>query len=345
VRGILRRLRGGAPRPLPAGAREDGYRRALLAALERDLAGAEQALVHLARADSTDFDAHRLLGRLYCARGEIGRAIRVHQNLLLRTDLSARERVDALADLAADFQRGGFVRRAIAAYDEVVAHDPKHVAAHRALVRLLVAVREFPRALDCARRLARLEGRAGAHEQAGLLVEMAQAAHAEGRSSDARKALRRALRLDRTSVRAWAETGALEAERGRTRAALAAWKRAAELDPAAAAPVYPRLEAAFAGRGRARDYEAFLREQLLGRPGDAAATLALARALAARGEVDEAVGLLRGLLEREPERVEAYTALGRILLAAGREAEALKAYEETLGVLERSGLEARESSA
>lgn len=314
-------------------------RGALLAVLDRELDEAERLIAAAVKLDSTGVEPYLALARLYRMRGEIGRAIRIHQNLLLRSDLTPAQTVAALADLAADFQRGGFLQRAIASWDEVLAHDPKHRRALRALVPLLADVRDFPRAIEMSRRLARLGGDGGGDvaSEAELLVQSAEHAHAEGRSDDARKALKRALRRDARSVPAWIAFGEIEAERGRTKAALAAWSRVPALDRRAGARVYPRLEATYAALGRARDFEAYLAERIAERPDDPQARLAQARTLAARGAADEALESLRGLLERDPDDLEARATLGRILVSEGREAEAAKAYGELLDVLERRG--------
>jgi lipopolysaccharide biosynthesis regulator YciM len=308
---------------------------ALLAVLEPDLERAEGILAEVVRRDSNAVRAYLALARVFRARGELGRALRIHQNLLLRLDASAPEGLVALLDLAADYRQGGYLRRAIASYEEALAHDPRRREALRALVPLLAEAREHPRAIELSRRLARAEGRDGSGEEARLRVAMAETAAAEGRSQDARRALKQALRRDRGCAAAWALLGALEAERGRTRAALAAWSRVPRLDRAAGPRVYPQLEATFAALGRARDFEAYLRELLETTPDDPEARLALARSLAARGECDEALAELRRVLGRDPLRADARAALGRLLLAEGREAEALKEYAELLDALER----------
>jgi lipopolysaccharide biosynthesis regulator YciM len=189
-----------------------------------------------------------------------------------------------------------------------------------------------------ARRLARVEGRDASGEEARLRVEMAETAAAEGRSHDARRALKQALRKDRACVSAWCRLGELEGERGRPRAALAAWARVPRLDRAAGRRVYPQLEATYAALGRTRDYEGFLRELLAETPEDPAARLALARTLAARGDLEEAVRELRGMLERDADDLEARGALGRLLLSERRDDEAAKEYAGLLDVLERRGL-------
>lgn len=318
---------------------ESALQRALLAVLDRDLEDAEGLLEGAARLDSESVVPYLALARLYRARGEIGRAIRLHQTLLLRADLEPERRLEALLGLATDFRQGGFLRRAIAAYEEVLAHRPEHAGALRALVRLSTDGRDYERAVELNRRLARVEGRAPGPAEAELLVGMAEAARAEGRTEDARRVLARALRRDRRCVAAWIELGQVEAERGRTKRALAAWKRVPEIDRRSAPRVYPRLAATFAALDRPRDFEKFLRGLLEREPEDVGARLALARALAARGETEEALAEVRRLLEREPGHLEAHAVLGRVLLEADREGEAVrKAYTELLAVLERQPL-------
>ncbi|MEE2679925.1 MAG: tetratricopeptide repeat protein [Myxococcota bacterium] len=332
MRWLTRAFRGDtrAPRDVDAALRE-----ALLAVLERDWDRAETLLVAACREDSRAVESYLALARLLRARGEIGRAIRIHQNLLLRVDEASEAGRVALADLAADFQQGGFLRRSIASYEDLLRQDPKHPAALRALVRLRADSREFDRAIELERRLAKVEKRSANPMEAELRVRMAETAHAEGRSADARRAVKQALRRNSDCASAWALLGELEAERGRNKAALAAWKRVPALDPAAGRRVLPQIEATFAALEKPRGYETFVRELLDARPGDALLRIALAQHLAARGEADTAVAELRQVLAESPADMAARAALGRLLLAEERDAAALKEYGELLDVLER----------
>jgi lipopolysaccharide biosynthesis regulator YciM len=335
VRWLSRAFGGNARVPRNADA---ALREALLAVLDRDLDRAEELLAAVVRRDSSAVDAYLALARLWRLRGEVGRAIRIHQNLLLRLDAGSAAGRLALLDLAADFRAGGFLRRAIAAYEDVLGHDPRNATALRALVGLLAEAREHPRAIEVARRLARVEGRDASGEEARLRIEMAEVALAEGRSHDARRFAKQALRRDRACARAWCLLGELEAERGRPRAALAAWSRVPRIDRREGPRVYAQLEATFAVLGRTRDYETFLRGLLAETPDDAPARLALARTLAARGDVEDAIAELRGLVAADSDDLEARAALGRLLLSESRDPEAVKEYAELLDVLERRGL-------
>ncbi len=327
---------GGGGRTPVAG--DQAFREALLRLLERDLAGAERALVHAARADSEDPEAYLALAALYRSRGEVGRAIRIHQNLLLRRDLGPRHRNAALSGLATDFQRGGFLHRAIAAFEELLERNPRDEKALRALAELHADARAWKRAIEMVRRLARVTGEDARSEEARLRVRAAAAAQAEGRTDDAQRDLRRALRKDPECVEAWIALGALEAERGRTKRALAAWARVPAIDRRAGPRVYPELEATYAALGRPRDYERWLRGLLEERPGDLAARLALVRCLLARGDAAAGESEARELLERDPTSLAARAAILQALLGKGDAAAALKQVNELLQELGRAGL-------
>jgi len=340
--GWLRRSTTRRATPRSAGT---AVRRALLAVLDRDLPSAEALLARAVRRDSEDVLAYLALARVYRSRGEIGRAIHLHQNLLLRPELEEAERREVLLELGADFRQGGFLRRAISAYEDVLSGDPRSADALAALARLYREVRDLPAALEMERRCARLEGRESGAVEAELWVGIAEGARRDGRLGEARRALKRALRRAPGCVPAWIALGAVEAERGRDRAARRAWERVPRLARRRGPEVYPRLAASYAATGDTHRHEAFLRGLLEEDPDDADARLALARTLAARGEAEEAVAEVRHLLERRPEHREAHATLGRILLAERRDGEAAKAYGEFLDVLERSGgLRSPESS-
>jgi lipopolysaccharide biosynthesis regulator YciM len=340
----FRRGGSGRSRKLDAGRVDEAFRAALAGVLDDDLDAAERALAEVVREDSTQVEVYLALGRLYRRRGEVGRAIRIHQNLLLRGDLAPAHREQALRGLARDFRRGGFLQRAIAAFEELADRRPRDPEALAALARLRADLRDFDGAFAAQKKLARVQGEDGRGAEARLWLEKAEAARAEGRSDEARRCLAKCLRRDARLAEAWLRLAELEAERGKHKKALAAYRRALEGDRRLGARAWPRVEASYAALGRARDFEAELRRRLAARSDDPEARLALARTLATRGEAEAALAEVATLLEREPERLDAHAARARVLLAEGREAESAKALAELLDVLERQGgLRARES--
>jgi len=317
---------------------DSALRSALLAVLDRDFDVAEEQLARAVRADADGVESYIALARLYRLRGEIGRAIRVHQNLLLREDLSSKQRLVALMDLGADYRQGGFLQRAIATFEDVIFQEKNHLEALRALVLLHSRAHNHPRAIELSRRLARLEGREWGPAEARLYVEMAQIAQAEGDHDQARRSVKKALRRDRGCVDAWVLLGDLETERGRSKAALAAWSEVPQRDLRSGPRVYDRLESAFAAVNRARDFETFLRELLKENSDDVGARRALGRLLVTRGDLDAGIVEFRRLQGPDVDDLGARAALGRILLAYGRQEEAMQEYGVLIDALEERGL-------
>lgn len=322
-------------RPRAPKTSDAAVRQALYALLDHDLDAAQELLARAAQLDPDEVDAYLILGRLYRDRGEVGRAIRIHQNLLLRPELEEARETEVLRELASDFRAGGFLRRAIASFEEVLSRLPRDERSLRELAELLATARDHERAIEIERRLARVEGRDGAPREAEIQVEIARSAEAEGRAGDARKALKRAIRRDPHNVEAHVLLGRVEAAEGRTRHALSAWRKVPEIDRGAGPRVYPELAAAYTTADKQAEYEKYLNGLLEQTPDDAAARLALAHALGARGETDAALDAIRHVLANDPSNLDAHAALGRALVAAGREGEALKSYAELLAVLER----------
>src|SRR5688572_2685629 len=89
----------------------------------------DQAIDELTQATSSATDAleiQMILGNLYRQKGQVGHAINVHQALLQRPDLTRLEHAYVLLCLGLDFRHGGFVDRALEAFQEVVLLDPRN---------------------------------------------------------------------------------------------------------------------------------------------------------------------------------------------------------------------------
>lgn len=325
--------------PRKAGSVEAALRRALRAAVAEDWETAESWLERIVESDSADLDAYHALARLYRERGDIGRAIRMHQNLLLRTGLDKREKHEALLELARDFDRGGFAERAAAAYEEVIDGRPREEEALERLVALHGTLRDYPRALSLLKRWRRSNRSAADAAEREILIEQARAQADEGDADGARASLKRALRRNRANAEALSMMGDLEAEKGRDARAVDAWRKAVLADPALGDALLPKIEAGYAARKKPREFEKLLRQILAENPAQAAANRALARSLAARGQLREAIEVLGRAIEIAPSEVLLRVELGRMLMDSGQDAEALKSFVALLQVVEREALD------
>lgn len=110
------------------------------------------AFVEVAKLDPETTELHVALGSLFRRRGEMERAIRVHQSLLARADLPQADRENAQHELAQDYLKAGMLDRAEQAFDQVL--DTRFaVPALRSLIRIHEAEHDWPRAIDAVKRL------------------------------------------------------------------------------------------------------------------------------------------------------------------------------------------------
>src|SRR4051812_20952138 len=117
------------------------------------------AIEELSRAASVDADAlevHMILGNLYREKGQVGKAITVHQTLLQRPKLTKLEHAYVLLCLGLDYKRGGFVDRALEAFNEVLRLDPENEYALVNLEKLQEEQHQWTEAYDTRQRLTKL---------------------------------------------------------------------------------------------------------------------------------------------------------------------------------------------
>jgi len=110
------------------------------------------AFVEVAKLDPETTELHFALGNLFRRRGEMERAIRVHQSLLSRVDLPPSEREHALHELGHDFLKAGLLDRAEQAFEQLQ-ETRFAIPAVKALIRIYESEHDWPRAIEAVKRL------------------------------------------------------------------------------------------------------------------------------------------------------------------------------------------------
>ena len=108
-------------------------------------------------ASADTIETHFALGALYRRRGEVERAIRIHQNLLAREALAPEHREQALLALAQDYLRAGLLDRAEGLFQQVSEVPRLRASALAALRGVYERQHEWQQALDTYRQLARIK--------------------------------------------------------------------------------------------------------------------------------------------------------------------------------------------
>jgi lipopolysaccharide biosynthesis regulator YciM len=143
-------------------------------------------------ANADTIETHFALGALYRRRGEVERAIRIHQNLLAREGLAPEHREQALLALAQDYLRAGLLDRAEELFLKVSEVPRLRVSALSALRGVYERQHEWQQALGTYRLLARIKAAPPKRVAAHYLCELAALAIERGAIDAARSLLRQA---------------------------------------------------------------------------------------------------------------------------------------------------------
>jgi len=150
-------------------------------------------LVHVARLQTETAEVYLALGDLFRNKGEFGRAVRIHQNLLARPGLPEALHMEAQFALAMDFQAGGLLGRALQQYRKVLDTQPGHIPALEATLRIREQSREWNMAEDVLSRLDRVRGTSSSLHHAYLMTEMARVKLGEGNEEHALELVTKAI--------------------------------------------------------------------------------------------------------------------------------------------------------
>jgi lipopolysaccharide biosynthesis regulator YciM len=155
----------------------------------------DQALehfLHMVRVDDKTIETHFALGSLFRRRGEVDRAIRIHQNIIARPDLASEQRDQALFSLAKDYLSAGLLDRAENLFARLAEGSRYQVQALESLGRIYEQERDWEKAIDAGQHLEVLSGRSLALQIAHYYCERAEVAAAESDFSSAREFVKKA---------------------------------------------------------------------------------------------------------------------------------------------------------
>lgn len=258
-----------------------------------------EVFLGLAELNRDTVETHLALGNLFRRRGEVERAIRVHQHLIGKPNLSDPMKTIALLELGEDYMRAGLLDRAETLFEDLVAMDAHAPSALKHLIAIYQHERDWHKAIDHARRLERMGGESQASIIAHFHCELAEQSHHHGAISEAREYLAQAFASEPDCVRAHMLTGRLLAAEGRSEEAVDAYERAALCDVEFVPEILPHLLEGYSASRQMERAERFL-EDLLVRYRGISPVLALTRLYDERDGEQAATRFLTSQLRQRP---------------------------------------------
>ncbi|MDD5324873.1 MAG: lipopolysaccharide assembly protein LapB [Polaromonas sp.] len=177
------------------------------------------AFIEAVQNDPDTSELHFALGNLFRRRGEYERAVRVHEHLMQRGDLTQPERDRAQHALALDFLKAGLLDRAETALRKLE-NTPFEEEARLALLSIYERSRDWANATDIAARLGNSSHGSFSTRQAHYLCEQASTAAAAGDTGKALHALLDAVAMAPTSARPLLDLAKLQSQLGQSQQAL-----------------------------------------------------------------------------------------------------------------------------
>ncbi|RZA21685.1 MAG: lipopolysaccharide assembly protein LapB [Lysobacteraceae bacterium] len=279
-----------------------------------------ELFLHIAELDKETFETQVALGHLFRRRGEVDRAIRLHQALVQRPDLNDPQKVQALLALGEDYMRSGLLDRAETVFSDLAQIDQRAPQALRHLIGIYQAERDWEKAIENASRYEAATGEPMGKLVAQFECELADRQRSAGEIDAARASIARAYAADSTSVRAGISEGRIEAEAGNPVGSIRAFERAARHDPEYLPVILPALLEGYEKVGERTGARAFLAEMCEHYRG-IAPVLALTKMV----EAEEGVGVARRYLGQQLKdrpSVRGEAALIDLTLAENGDAEA-----------------------
>lgn len=218
--------------------------------------------IQLLDVDNDTVETHLALGSLFRRRGEVDRAIRIHQNLIARPTLSKEQRMQALFELGQDYMRAGLLDRAETLLGELIGNEPHTVAALQHLLDIYQQEKDWDKAIQIAQRLESRTGQSKRNLIAQYYCEKADKVYRHGEPSKALKLLKRALAEDVNCARASMMEGDIEKSAGNYKAAIRAYHRIEQQEPDYLPEIIKPLTECYRAIGKIDDMVTFLRQNL-----------------------------------------------------------------------------------
>ncbi|UUE34653.1 lipopolysaccharide assembly protein LapB [Pectobacterium aroidearum] len=117
---------------------------------------AVELFLDMLKDDSNTFEAHLTLGNLFRSRGEVDRAIRIHQALTESASLTFEQRLLAVQQLGRDYMAAGLYDRAEESFNQLVDEEDFRRSALQQLLQIYQATSDWPAAIDVAEKLVKM---------------------------------------------------------------------------------------------------------------------------------------------------------------------------------------------
>ncbi len=255
--------------------------------------------IELLEVDSDTIETHLALGNLFRRRGEVDRAIRIHQNLIARPSLTEEIRKLSLQELANDYMTAGLFDRAENLFKELVKENEFRKNSLLHLLTIYQQMNDWLKAIQICQRIAQHTGASQVNKIAHFYCEISENAKQSGDLKTAHEMLTKALTINKASVRASVLQGLLYQRSGKYKLAIKSFRRILHQDIAFIPEVLNELNSCYQLLDQEADLIKFLNECLQQGAG-VSVLLSLSELLQSKGQEKAAAEMIADYLRDRP---------------------------------------------
>lgn len=256
--------------------------------------------IKLLEVDKDTVETHLALGSLFRRRGEVERAIRIHQNLIARPQLSHQQRIVALIALGRDYMCGGVLDRSEKIFQEVAQTSNEQCeVALQYLLDIYQQEKFWGKAILIAKKLETVTKESMHQVIAHHHCELGEAALKDRLFNKATHHLNKALSIDHKSVRATLLQAKVAKCEGNYKRAIQCYKRVKLQNPDFLGETIPRMIECSLKQGKDTHYTSYLHETLQEYP-RISIVLALAEVMQRTEGVEKALDFVAEHLSHNP---------------------------------------------
>ena len=258
-----------------------------------------EVFIQMLEVDSETVETHLALGNLFRRRGEVDRAIRIHQNIIARPTLNREQRSLALYELGQDYMKAGLLDRAENLFLELIELGEYKTEALTQLLEIYEQEKEWDKAIEIARQYEFSTGVRTVAVVAHYYCECAEKAIQKHDIRLAQQMIKKALINDKQCVRASLLQGQIDSVSNDCKAAINAYRKVEKQDPDYLPEIIEPLERCYRATNNLDEYKKYLAE-LLQHYGGVTIMLAMAALLKEQQDDRAAVLFIISELRKRP---------------------------------------------
>lgn len=270
---------------------------------------AVDTLIKMIDVNTANVETHISMGNFFRHRGELDRAIKIHQNLVSRDEIDGKSKAKALYELGRDYALAGFLERAESTFLQLLSSQEHFLNAQQQLFGIYQTTKEWDRAIELAENMMQNHGDSEdlCRKIAHFYCERAQQSIKSEKLQVAEKDLQKAIDADEHSVRPWLILAEMAIEAEDYNSATNYLEQVPERDITWFSEAVPLLQRCAASSHDSSALETLL-EQYAGQC--ATAYLAKVKLIAEKDSVEEASEFLLQQLQNSPTMRGFHTLLG-----------------------------------